>query len=212
MKDIPSISPNLFELFEKNKFRLRSEQVERFNEIVANTKKITFLDFIDDLSILAALNATEDFLLEKYDLNNFVDIYSKFDIKLEPINGKCWFQENSLAFNINGFQFIKNFETEKDKNQSPKEFKESVYSFLNLYSNDLLKIKEFFLNKNYIDTWFMISGLTTLFIGNCTGYTAILYLNPKEKYKHHLNVQFKSNNIIFKGFKDQKIKVNKSAY
>lgn len=211
MTDIPTISPNLFELFEKNKSKLRSDQVDRFNEIVSNKKDITFLDFIDDLAILAALNAIEDVLLKRNDLNTFIDLYSKFDIKLEPINGKCWFQENSLAFNINGFQFIKNFETEKDTNQSPEEFKNSVYSFLNLYSNDLLKIKEFLLSKSYKDVWFMISGYS-LFIGNCTGYIAVLYVNPKEKSKHHLNVQFKSNNIIFKGFKDQKIKLNKSVY
>jgi hypothetical protein len=115
-----------------------------------------------------------------------------------------------LALNVKGFQFIKDFEMEELNPKNPKEFENSFTSFLDLYSNELKKIKTFLFDKDQKDIWFNISGNKTVFIGNLTGNIAILYLSLNKKSKHHLHVQYESNNIIFEKFKDDNIKLKKS--
>lgn len=202
-----NLKNNLIELFHENKESLLESEIEYFEKAL-KSDNISFHKFMEDdkhqiffkINAIEGYNQTEHFL---YDTK----IFSSYNIFLHELKNKAWFHKKVKAFNIESLEFVFDFEkieniSKKNLNIILKNLNDNINYIKEHFLNELIFISNFLSHKE-IDIWFDISFnqySKSIFIGNKSGNLAIVELPNSNNKKIKINVQYKENNKIFKGF------------
>jgi len=213
---------NIIELFQANKESLFASEIDYFEKAI-KSNNISFQKFIEDdqhqiffkINAIEGYNQKENFLFD-------AKIFSDHNIFLHEFSNKAWFHKKVKAFHVESLEFVFDFErveniSTKNLNIILKELNDNVNYIKENFINELIFLSKFLINKE-VNIWFNISFnkySKSIFIGNKSGNLAIIELPKSNNKKIKINVQFKENNKIFKGFnslKNDKFKLIYSKY
>ena len=149
-----------------------------------------------------------------------IELYKQFGIDVEIPKGRCWHSKHLVSAPFDGIPYCMDEHGHYKEKGNDNTIKNAIEARTLIIENFHLTIKpiyEYLFNKNIGDIWVVCSDSQHVYFGNYTGYLACLYLKKNDPTrnvrlkKSVLAIQFKENNIHFKGFKMDNIRVEKSG-